>query len=113
MTGIATLPWVVPGPKLMPGARRTVEPLSKLMLVGLVTVHPPAPQRWNAPQLTAVASESLRHLGLDRNGCAGEQQGRSGDKQMFLHAYYLHKPRPLARPTDRRNSPGSFAELPV
>src|SRR5213595_3005521 len=62
MTGIATLPWVVPGPKLMPGARRTVEPLSKLMLVGLVTVHPPAPQRWKAPQLTALASASLTDI---------------------------------------------------
>src|SRR6059058_6092907 len=62
MTGIATLPWVVPGPKLMPGARRTVEPLSKLMLVGLVTVHPPAPQRWKAPQLTPVASASLTDI---------------------------------------------------
>ena len=33
----------------------------------LVTVHPPAPQRWKAPQLTAVGVGVVdRHLGLDR-----------------------------------------------
>src|SRR5213595_3005522 len=62
MTGIAIPPWVVPGPKLMPGARRIAASLSKLMLVGLVTVHPPAPQRWKAPQLTALASASLTDI---------------------------------------------------
>ena len=38
MTGIATPPWVVPGPKFWPGARLTVDPLSKFIVVGLTTV---------------------------------------------------------------------------
>src|SRR5258706_10169823 len=62
MTGIATPPWVVPGPKLMPGARLIADPVFKVMLVGLVTVHPRAPQRWKAPQFTADASTSLTDI---------------------------------------------------
>jgi hypothetical protein len=34
-----------------------------------------------------------RPLGINRaGGGTGEQQGRSGDKQMFSHADYLRKP---------------------
>ena len=62
MTGIAMPPWIVPGPKLMPGAKLITDPFSRVMLVGLVTVHPPAPQRWKAPQFTAVASTSLTDI---------------------------------------------------